>query len=109
MTRCRVRRCRVERYGGDLVLTAGRPARRSRLKPRLGASAEAAERRQFTDTCRVAGSPADSGGDELECAFGGHQQIVDLNSTSAAPRSRLKPRLGASAEAAERRQFTDTC
>ena len=43
-----------------------RAAPRSRLKPRLGPAAEAAQRRQFTDTCRVASLPADSGDDATD-------------------------------------------
>src|SRR6266849_2942891 len=38
------------------------PARRARLKPRLGTYRSKLQgRRQFTDTCRVAGFPADEG------------------------------------------------
>src|SRR5712691_2262770 len=77
----------------------GLKSSRSRLKPRLGGTVEAAARRQFTDTCRVAGSPADWSRTADRDALGRSPRIVLV----AANRSARGSAPWFAAEAAARR------
>src|SRR5438093_1347788 len=55
----------------NLIIPPRLPLPGSRLKPRRGAySSSGRARRQFTDTCRVAGSPGD--GEDARHTFGAH-------------------------------------
>ena len=78
------------------------PNEHDRAAPRSRLKRQSLER-QFTDTCRVAGLPADRGDDATDQPWVGPNR----DPLCACPRQR---RASFAAEAAEpRRQFTDTC